>query len=417
MFNRFYSIKNASQRLLQLRFLNLQEYQSKTLLKRKGCNVESFIVIENPGEIEQKLKAFDRKEYVVKAQILAGGRGKGHFIDGPTNFGGVFISKNKEEVKNSIKQMIGKRLVTKQTGPSGVLVKHVLISECVPIKSEKYLAILMDRESVGPVIVASPSGGMNIEEVAAKNPELILKVPINILDGINEAQTTKVAKFLQFPDELISTVAAEIQRLYELFIEVDATQIEINPLAETNDGKVFIVDAKLNFDDSAAFRQKEIFALENHDEQDPHEVEAKKHHLNYIRLDGNIACLVNGAGLAMATMDIIKHYGGTPANFLDVGGAVTEEQVFHAFHIVSSDPNVKGILVNIFGGIVNCATIATGIINACKRIGLQVPMVVRLEGTNVDAAKDAFNKSGLPFITASNLDEAAEKVVAAINNS
>uniref|UniRef100_A0A914RB98 Succinyl-CoA synthetase beta chain n=1 Tax=Panagrolaimus davidi TaxID=227884 RepID=A0A914RB98_9BILA len=291
--------------------------------------------------------------------------------------------------------MIGKKLVTKQTDPSGVLVNKVMIAESISIKRETYLAILMDRDSNGPVIIASPAGGMDIEDIAEKHPELIHKTPIDIHAGITEKEAIQIAKFLEFPDSLIPTVAEQVKRLYELFLEVDATQLEINPLAETKDERVFAVDAKINFDD----------------------IEAKKHHLNYIRLDGNIACLVNGAGLAMATMDIIKHYGGTPANFLDVGGAVTEEQVFHAFHIVSSDPNVKGILVNIFGGIVNCATIATGIINACKRIGLQVPMVVRLEGTNVDAAKDAFNKSGLPFITASNLDEAAEKVVAAIKNS
>uniref|UniRef100_A0AC35GUB3 Succinate--CoA ligase [ADP-forming] subunit beta, mitochondrial n=1 Tax=Panagrolaimus sp. PS1159 TaxID=55785 RepID=A0AC35GUB3_9BILA len=416
MFNRFNVIKNVSQRLSQIRFLNLHEYQSRTLLKNKGCNVESFIVLENPGEIEQKLNSFDRKEYVVKAQILAGGRGQGHFIDGPTNFGGVFISKKKEDVINAVKEMLGKRLVTKQTDPSGVLVKQVLVSGSVQIKNEKYLAFLMDRDSNGPVIVASPFGGMNIEELAEKHPELILKVPINILTGVTETEAKKVAKFLEFPEKLLSTVSSEIKRLYELFIESDATQIEINPLSETHDGEVFIVDSKFNFDDNAAFRQKEIFAMENHDEQDPHEVEAKKHHLNYIRLDGNIACLVNGAGLAMATMDIIKHYGGKPANFLDVGGSVTEEQVFHAFQIVSSDPNVKGILVNIFGGIVNCATIATGIINACKRIGLQVPMVVRLEGTNVSAAKEAFNQSGLSFISVSNLDEAAEEIVTATMN-
>lgn len=237
--------------------------------------------------------------------------------------------------------MIGKKLVTKQTDPSGVLVNKVMIAESIPIKRETYLAILMDRDSHGPLVVASPAGGMDIEDIAEKHPELIHKTPINIETGITESQSIRIAKFLEFGDDLIPTVAEQITRLYELFLEVDATQLEINPLAETKDNRVFAVDAKINFDDSAAYRQKDIFDMDNHEGQDHREVEAKKYHLNYIGMDGNIACLVNGAGLAMATMDIIKHYGGTPANFLDVGGAVTEHQVYHAFKIICSDPNVN----------------------------------------------------------------------------
>uniref|UniRef100_A0AC34GNQ8 Succinate--CoA ligase [GDP-forming] subunit beta, mitochondrial n=1 Tax=Panagrolaimus sp. ES5 TaxID=591445 RepID=A0AC34GNQ8_9BILA len=416
MLRKFILVKDLPLRLSQVRFLNLQEYQSKTLLEKKGCNVQSFFVAENVNEAEQNLKNFTHDEYVVKAQILAGGRGKGRFINGPPNFGGVYITKKKDDVIKSVKEMIGKKLVTKQTDPSGVMVNKVMVAESIGIKRETYLAILMDRDSHGPVVIASPAGGMDIEEIAEKHPELIHKTPIDINTGISDNDAKKIAKFLEFPDSLIPTVAEQVKRLYELFLEVDATQLEINPLAETKDERVFAVDAKINFDDSAAYRQKDIFAMDNHEGQNPREVEAKKYHLNYIGMDGNIACLVNGAGLAMATMDIIKHFGGTPANFLDVGGAVTEDQVLRAFQIICSDEKVKGILVNIFGGIVNCETIATGIIQACKRIKLHVPLIVRLEGTNVDAAKKALKDSGLPFITASNLEEAAQRAVAAINS-
>ena len=321
---------------------------------------------------------------------------------------------SKKLALDAVGKMVGQRLVTKQTDKSGVLVNKVMVAESVPIKRETYVAILMDRDSNGPVIVCSPAGGVDIEEVAEKTPNLLLKVPIDITSGIRDADAKKVAKFLKFEGELEDAVVDQIKRLYDLFIEIDATQVEINPLVETDDKRVFFVDAKFNFDDSAAYRQKDIFAMDNHEGEDPREIEAKKYHLNYIQMDGNIACLVNGAGLAMATMDIIKHFGGSPANFLDVGGSVTEDQVFHAFKIISSDSNVKGILVNIFGGIVNCATIANGLIKACERIKLQVPLVVRLEGTNVDAAKKLLNESGLPIITASDLEQAAQKAVSAI---
>ncbi|KAE9553877.1 hypothetical protein FO519_002918 [Halicephalobus sp. NKZ332] len=399
----------------QKRFLNLQEYQSKHLLDKKGCIVQKFFVAESLEEANRKLNEFHVDEYVVKAQILAGGRGKGRFIDGPPNFGGVYITKDKKLALNAVGQMVGRRLVTKQTDKGGVLVNKVMVAESVSIKRETYVAILMDRDSNGPVIVCSPAGGVDIEEVAEKTPELLLKIPIDINSGIGDAESKKIAKFLKFDGKLESTVADQLKKLYDLFIEIDATQVEINPLVETDDERVFFVDAKFNFDDSASYRQEEIFAMDNHEGQDPREVEAKKYHLNYIQMDGNIACLVNGAGLAMATMDIIKHFGGSPANFLDVGGAVTEDQVFRAFQIISSDANVKGILVNIFGGIVNCATIANGLIKACERIKLRVPLVVRLEGTNVDAARKLLQDSGLPIITAADLEQAAQKAVAAID--
>ncbi|KJH41763.1 succinate-CoA ligase, beta subunit [Dictyocaulus viviparus] len=327
----------------------------------------------------------DDTEYVVKAQILAGGRGKGHFINGRADIGGVFITLNRSEAVKAVDDMVGKNLVTKQTSKNGVKVKKVMVAEGVAIKRETYVAVLMDQQSNGPVVVASPAGGMDIEQVAEMTPNLIFKV------------------------------AKEIKRLYDLFIAVDATQIEINPFAETEDGRVFCIDAKMNFDDSAAFRQKDVFAMEDCSEQDAREVEANQYRLNYIGLEGNIACLVNGAGLAMATMDIIKLKGGEPANFLDVGGSVTEDQVFHAFRIITTDTRVKCVLVNIFGGIVNCVTIANGVVSACRKVNLKVPLVVRLEGTNVDEARRILIQSGLPIIAAQNLSDAAEKAVAALS--
>ncbi|XP_076350109.1 succinate--CoA ligase [GDP-forming] subunit beta, mitochondrial-like isoform X2 [Tachypleus tridentatus] len=307
--------------------------------------------------------------------------------------------------------MLGHKLVTKQTIGDGVCVKKVMIAEALDIERETYLAVLMDRETSGPVIVASPAGGMDIEEVAHSNPELIFKEQVDIINGLSDEQAKRLAEKLEFTEELRDQAANQIKKLYELFIKVDATQIEINPFGETPDGRVVCFDAKMNFDDNAMFRQKEIFEQEDSSEIDPREVEATKYNLNYIGMDGNIACLVNGAGLAMATMDIIKLYGGSPANFLDVGGAVQEDQVYHAFRILTQDTRVNSILVNIFGGIVNCATIANGITNACKSIDVQVPLVVRLEGTNVNEAKTIISNSGLKITTASDLDDAAKKAV------
>uniref|UniRef100_A0A7I4YJJ0 Succinate--CoA ligase [GDP-forming] subunit beta, mitochondrial n=1 Tax=Haemonchus contortus TaxID=6289 RepID=A0A7I4YJJ0_HAECO len=402
----------------QQRFLNLQEHHSKELLDKHGCRVQNFIVATSQHEADQKSKARGIQgpiEYVVKSQILAGGRGKGRFINGKEGLGGVFVTRDRKQALDAVAEMVGKHLVTKQTPKEGVLVKKVMVAKGVSIKRETYLAVLMDRASNGPVIVASPAGGMDIEEVAEKTPHLIFKEPVNIATGITDEQATRIAKSLEFKGELVKDAAHQIKCLYELFLAVDATQVEINPFAETDDGLVYCVDAKINFDDSAAFRQQEIFALGEKSEQDPREVEADKYHLNYIAMDGNIACLVNGAGLAMATMDIIKLKGGDPANFLDVGGTVTEEQVSHAFRIITSDPRVKCILVNIFGGIVNCGTIANGLVAACRKMKLRVPLVVRLEGTNVDEARNTLEKSGLPIITAGDLSDAAEKAVEALH--
>ncbi|SPP76933.1 blast:Probable succinyl-CoA ligase [Drosophila guanche] len=312
--------------------------------------------------------------------------------------------------------MIGNRLITKQTPKSGILVNKVMVARSVNITRETYLCILLDREHNGPVLIASPAGGMDIEAVAEETPEKLLTVPLDIDKPIPEATLIEVAKFLEFKGDTVKRCAEEIQKLYTLFKSVDAVQIEINPLAETDKGEVISVDAKLNFDDNAQFRQKDIFDMDiTEEEADPREVEAAKYNLNYVAMDGNIGCLVNGAGLAMATMDIIQLNGGSPANFLDVGGGVNESQVAKAFEILTADPKVKGILVNVFGGIVNCATIANGIVAASKKLKLNVPLVVRLEGTNVDKAREILKNSGLPIQTASDLDDAAQKSVAALN--
>lgn len=310
--------------------------------------------------------------------------------------------------------MIGQRLITKQTPKEGIVVRKVMVARSVNIIRETYLCILMDREHNGPVIIASPAGGVDIEAVAQETPEQILTLPISLVNGLQRSDSVKVAKFLEFKGELVDKCANEIEKLWELFQKVDAVQIEINPLAETDSKEVISVDAKLNFDDNAQFRQSSIFAMENSEESDPKEVEAAKNNLNYVAMDGNIGCLVNGAGLAMATMDIIKLNGGSPANFLDVGGSVKEDQVLKAFQILISDPNVKGILVNVFGGIVNCATIAKGVVAASKTLELKVPLVVRLEGTNADEARTILKNSGLAIQAASDLDDAARKAVAAL---
>lgn len=373
--------------------------------------IQAFRVLEGKKD-EGVLKDFNVNEYVVKAQILAGGRGKGHFDNGFQ--GGVHITKDRSQVIPLVEQMVGHRLITKQTPKDGIMVKKVMVADSINIVRETYLSIVMDREHNGPVLIASPAGGMDIEAVAEETPDKIHTMPISVETGVTHAQAEEVARFLEFKGPLVQKAAAEIEKLYQLFVKVDATQIEINPLAETDDGRVISVDAKLNFDDNAQFRQKDIFAMEVHEDTDPREVEAHKYHLNYIAMEGNIGCMVNGAGLAMATMDIIKLNGGNPANFLDVGGSVKEDQVLKAFQILTSDPKVKVILVNVFGGIVNCATIANGIVNATKVMGLKVPLVVRLEGTNVDAAKKILKDSGLKIQSANDLDQAAKMAVNAL---
>jgi succinyl-CoA synthetase beta subunit len=401
--------QNFGQQIIPRRWLNLQEYQSKDLLQKFGLKVQRFVVIDSAQSAEKELKNFKADEYVVKAQILAGGRGKGHFSSGLQ--GGVKLTKKPEEIPNFVKKMIGFNLVTKQTPPEGVLVKKVMIAESVDIKRECYVAVLLDREVGSPVIIASPAGGMDIEEVALKTPHLIFKEYVDMDTGFTNEQATRLSKNLGFKGKLADQATDQLKRLYKLFTDVDATQVEINPFSETACNNVYCIDAKLNFDDSAEFRQKSIFSMDDHADEDPREVEANRYKLNYIGMTGNIACLVNGAGLAMATMDIIKLYGGEPANFLDVGGAVQEEQVTHAFRILTSDENVKAILVNIFGGIVNCETIAKGLTGAFSRMALNVPLIVRLEGTNVERARQILNESRLPIITATDLDDAAKKAV------
>lgn len=318
------------------------------------------------------------------------------------------------EVLSLVDKMVGQKLITNQTPEDGILVKKVMVASSVNIIRETYLCIVMDRESNGPVLIASPAGGMDIEAVAEETPDKIKKLPIDISTGLTPDECKEIAQFLEFKGSLVDKAADEIFKLWKLFLKVDAVQIEINPLAETDDGQVISVDAKLNFDDNAQFRQQAIFDMDDASESDPREVEAAKYNLNYVAMDGNIGCLVNGAGLAMATMDIIKLHGSSPANFLDVGGNVKEDQVLRAFQILLSDKNVKGILVNVFGGIVNCATIANGIVNASKTINLKVPLVVRLEGTNVVEAKRILKESGLPIKSATDLDDAAQSIVAAI---
>jgi len=396
----------------QVRWLNLHEFQSKKLMADAGVTVQRFRMAETIDEAVDISKTFKVREFVIKAQILAGGRGKGTFDTGFK--GGVHLTQEPDKVASIVKQMLGHNLVTNQTPMSGVKVRKVMIAEALDIARETYLAFLMDRTNNGPVMVGSPMGGMDIEEVAHSHPEALHTEVIDIVTGVTDAQARKMAGFLKFEDSKLDVAAEQIKKLYQLFLKVDATQIEINPFGETPDGQVVCFDAKMNFDDNAAFRQKDIFAMDDTSESDKREVEAQKHNLNYIGMDGNIGCMVNGAGLAMATMDLIKLHKGEPANFLDVGGGVTEGQVYQAFKLLTSDSQVKAILVNVFGGIVNCATIANGIVNAAKSIKMTIPVVVRLEGTNVEAARKILEESGLDITTGKDFEDAAMKAVASL---
>ncbi|KAJ8682419.1 hypothetical protein QAD02_018211 [Eretmocerus hayati] len=408
------NLKNLSQfGIVPIRRLNLLEYQSKELLRDSGISVQNFAIVDDTKKTSSAIESLHAEEYVIKAQVLAGGRGKGWFDNGFK--GGVQITRDPKAVAEYVKSMLGHRLITKQTSQDGILVQKIMIAESVNIARETYVCILMDRSYNGPVLIASPAGGMDIESVAEETPEQIKKIPLDILYGIDDQIATEVAEFLGFKGEKVQEKAVnELKNLWKLFVDIDALQVEINPFVETDEGQVIAVDAKISFDDNAHFRQKDIFALEDSSEKDPREVDASKFNLNYIGMDGNIGCLVNGAGLAMATMDIIKLNGGTPANFLDVGGSVKEDQVYQAFRILTEDPKVKSILVNVFGGIVNCATIANGIVAASRTLGLKIPLVVRLEGTNVSEAKKILADSGLPILTANDLDEAAKKAVDSI---
>ena len=391
--------------------MNIHEYQAKELLQKFDVATTRGRVATSLDQAEQIARELGDVEIVVKAQIHAGGRGKGTFANGFK--GGVHVRKTSAEVRDVAAMMLGQILVTHQTGPAGRQVNKVLVAESADIAREIYFAVLLDRATAAPVIVASTEGGVEIEAVAAKSPEKIIREPIDPLAGLQPFQTRKLAKQLGFESSQLKSASKLFEGLYRTFVAYDCSMVEVNPLVVTTQGDVLALDAKFNFDDNALYRHPEIAALRDIAEEDPREVEASKHGLNYIGLDGNIACLVNGAGLAMATMDIIKFYGGEPANFLDVGGGATEEQVTEAFKILIADKKVKAILVNIFGGIMKCDIIAQGIVNAAKTLKLSVPLVVRLEGTNVEAGKKLIADSGLAVIAADDLADAAQKAVKA----
>jgi len=397
--------------------MNIHEYQAKELLQKFGVATTRGQVASTPEEAETIARDLGSNgpartvEIVVKAQIHAGGRGKGTFTNGFK--GGVHVVKSPAEAREVASKMLGQTLVTHQTGSHGRVVSKVLVAEAAQIAREIYFAILLDRATAAPLIVASTEGGVEIEAVAAKSPEKIRRQPIDPLAGLQPFQTRKLAKQLAFEQAQTKAATKLFDGLYRTFIDCDCSMVEINPLVVTKNGEVLALDAKFNFDDNALYRHPEIASMRDPTEEDPREIEASKHGLNYIGLDGNIACLVNGAGLAMATMDIIKFYGGNPANFLDVGGGATEEQVTEAFKILIADKNVQAILVNIFGGIMKVDVIAQGIINAAKTVHLGIPVVVRLEGTNVARGKQLLKESGLSLIAANDLADAAQKAVKA----
>lgn len=392
--------------------MNIHEYQAKQLFERFGVATPKGIAAATAQEAAQTARNMGLSQYVVKAQVHAGGRGKGTFKNGFK--GGVHVVKSVEEVEEVAGKMLNQVLVTKQTGETGKLVSKIMVAEAVDLKKECYFAILQDRARECPVIVASTEGGMDIEEVAATRPEAIIREHIDPALGILPFQALKIAVALGLTGPLLRQATKLITNVYKLFTALDCSLVEINPLVVTTDDRVCALDAKFNFDDNALYRHPEIMEMRDETEEDPREVEAGKYDLNYIGLDGNIGCMVNGAGLAMATMDIIKYYGGEPANFLDVGGSATEEMVTNAFRILTSDKNVKALLVNIFGGIMRCDVIAQGIVAAAKNIDMKIPLVVRLEGTNVEIGKKILADSGISIIPADNLDEAAQKAVAVV---
>jgi len=397
--------------------MNIHEYQAKALLKRYGVAVPNGIVAFSPAEAEQAAKDLDGALCVVKAQIHAGGRGAGHFKDAPDAGGGVRLAKSAAEARQYAEAMLDHVLVTKQTGPDGKEVKRLYVEEGCDIARELYTAMLLDRATGRITIVASTEGGMEIEEVAAKTPEKIVRVAIDPATGMSGFHARKIAFGLGLEGKQVSAAVRLLGGLYKAFTELDASLVEVNPLVVTGGGDVIALDAKMNFDDNALFRHPDVAELRDESEEDPAELEASAHDLNYIKLDGNIGCMVNGAGLAMATMDIIKLYGGEPANFLDVGGNADKARVTAAFKIILSDENVQGILVNIFGGIMRCDIIAEGVVAAAKEVSLSVPLVVRLEGTNVDLGKKILAESGLPIVSGDNLGDAAEKIVKAVKEA
>ena len=397
--------------------MNIHEYQAKGLLKKYGVAVPRGGVAYTPQEAETVARELGGPVWVVKSQIHAGGRGAGRFKDNPEGKGGVRVVKSIEEVGKNASEMLGHVLVTKQTGPEGREVKRIYVEEGADIKRELYLGMLTDRATGRVTIMASTEGGMEIEEVAHNTPEKIVKVAVDPATGIQGYHTRKVAFALGLEGKQVSAAAKFIVAAYQAFVDLDCAIVEINPLIVTGAGDILALDAKMSFDDNALFRHKDVEELRDEAEEDPAEIEAAKHSLNYVKLDGNIGCMVNGAGLAMATMDIIKLYGGEPANFLDVGGGATKERVTAAFKLILSDPNVEGILVNIFGGIMRCDVIAEGVVAAAREVHLHVPLVVRLEGTNVELGKKILSESGLPILSADNLADAAEKVVKAVKEA
>jgi succinyl-CoA synthetase beta subunit len=389
--------------------MNIHEYQAKALFEKFGVPVPKGAAAKTPEEFINALAALPEGPTMVKSQIHAGGRGKGVFKDGYK--GGVKFCKSKAEAREVAGHMLGNTLVTLQTGPAGRKVQTVYFTVANEIKSEYYLAILLDRAQSRPVIVASTEGGVEIEKVARETPEKIFKVVVDPAFGLADYQVRELVTKLRLGSQEAKNGARLIRALFNLYWESDATMVEVNPLITTPSGEVLALDAKVSFDDNALYRHPEIVALRDLNEEDPKEVEASRHSLNYIALDGNIACLVNGAGLAMSTMDIIKHFGGNPANFLDVGGGATKEQVVEAFKIILRDPNVKGIFVNIFGGIMDCDVIAKGIVEAVREVGLRLPLVVRLEGNNVIAGKATLAASGLTITSGDSMADAAQKIV------
>ena len=395
--------------------MNIHEYQAKQLLKQFGAPVAAGVPILDKADVEEAIAALPGPLYVVKSQIHAGGRGKGKFKELPEDAkGGVRLAFNEDEVRSHVGEMLGNTLVTKQTGPAGKQVNRLYLEDGADIESELYLSILVNRETGKVSFVASTEGGMDIEAVAEETPEKIHTIDVDVENGVDEATAAKLVAAFKLTDTAAEEGPALFRNLYTAFVEKDMSLLEVNPLIVMKNGSLRVLDAKVSFDGNALFRHPDVAELRDETEEDAKEIEASKHDLAYIALDGNIGCMVNGAGLAMATMDIIKLYGEEPANFLDVGGGATTEKVTAAFKIITADPNVKGILVNIFGGIMRCDVIAEGVVQAVKDVGLQVPLVVRLEGTKVAEGKSIIDNSGLDVVAADDLDDAAQKIVAAI---
>ncbi|MEQ8334994.1 ADP-forming succinate--CoA ligase subunit beta [Nisaea sp.] len=397
--------------------MNIHEYQAKQLLAKFGVAVPRGGVAYTPEEAEKVANELGGPVWVVKSQIHAGGRGAGRFKGNENGAGGVRVVKSVADVKSNAGEMIGATLVTKQTGPAGKEVSRIYVEEGCDIKRELYLSLLVDRDSSRVTVMASTEGGMEIEEVAEATPEKIITIAIDPVTGLQGFHARRIAFALGLEGDQIKSAVKFLSAMYKAFTDLDAAMVEINPLVITGSGDVIALDAKMGFDDNALFRHKDVAELRDESEEDASELEAAKYELNYVKLDGSIGCMVNGAGLAMATMDIIKLYGSEPANFLDVGGGATKERVTAAFKIILSDPNVEGILVNIFGGIMRCDVIAEGVVAAAKEVSLHVPLVVRLEGTNVDLGKQILADSGLPITSADNLADAAEKIVKAVKEA